>query len=94
MNLPNNTMVYVYRLPEQMSDGYCFGGGVPITFVNVDWFNGFDGMTRADLEYRISRKRYLVPGQTFLVCSPENDISFTFKVDKVALTGVTLEEEG
>ena len=45
----NNTMVYVYKLPEKLSNGFCFGGGVPITFTNVDWFNGFDGMSKEDI---------------------------------------------
>lgn len=77
--IPNNTMVYVYRLPHRMSEGYCFGGGHSIIFQNIDWFNGFDGMTREDLERGISTKKYLRDGEAYLVCSPENDISFTFK---------------
>jgi hypothetical protein len=34
-----NGMVYIYKMPAKPSDGYCFGGGKPITFTNVDWFN-------------------------------------------------------
>ena len=79
MILPNSTMVFVYQLPPKMSDGFCFGGGRPITFQNVDWFNGFDGMTRDDLETEVRGKKYVKPGETYLVCSPENEISFTFQ---------------
>lgn len=74
----NETMVFVYRLPERLSDGYCFGGGRPITFQNMDWFNGIEGMDRAMLEKEVSRKVYVEPGVTYLVLSPENDLSFTF----------------
>lgn len=80
MNI-NDTMVFIYELPTKMSNGYCFGGGVPITFANVDWFNGFDGMKRSDIEAHCATKRYVKPGHTYLVCSPQNDISFTFVGD-------------
>lgn len=79
--LPNKTMVYVYRLPapSNLTNGYCFHGGNPVTFENVDWFNGIDGMTREMLETEVRKKNYIVPGITFLVMSPENDISFTLQ---------------
>jgi len=32
-------MIYVYKLPEKLANGYCYGGSVPITFENVDWMN-------------------------------------------------------
>ena len=73
----NSTMVYVYKLPEELSKGFCFGGGVPITFLNVDWFNGFDGMTQDDIRKNIALKKYITDGNMFLVLSPENCISFT-----------------
>jgi hypothetical protein len=41
-------MIYVYRLPVKLSDGYCFGGGNPITFTNVDWFNGDGSSSRTN----------------------------------------------
>lgn len=72
-------MVYVYKLPKDLSNGYCFGPGVPVTFINVDWFTADPNVTREDLQSFISKKRYIGPGETFLVCSPELDISFTFK---------------
>ena len=74
----NDTMVYVYRLPTNLADGYAFGGGKPITFQNIDWFNGADGMDREMLEAYVRGKSYVKPGQTFLVMSPENDLTFTF----------------
>ena len=74
----NETMVFVYRIPTQLSYGYCSGGGKPILFVNVDWFNGIDNMTREILEKEVKKKLYIKPGKHYLVMSPENDISFTF----------------
>jgi len=74
----NDTMVYVYRLPAKLADGFAFGAGKPITFQNVDWFNGVDGMNREMLETEVRGKFYVKPGQTFLVMSPENDLTFTF----------------
>ena len=74
----NDTMIYVYRLPAKLADGFAFGGGNPVTFQNVDWFNGVEGMDREMLETHIQGKVYVKPGQTFLVMSPENDLTFTF----------------
>ena len=52
-------MIYVYRVPAKLSDGFCFNGGNAIPFTNVDWFDNMrDGATRADLERFISGKRY------------------------------------
>jgi hypothetical protein len=69
-DLGGDEMIYVYRLPEKMSDGYCFGKVVPITFTNVDWFDGEGypaGPTRSDLEAFIKSKRYYDPNRRFLV---------------------------
>jgi len=69
-------LIKVYRLPAKLTNGYAFGGGVPITFTNVDWFNGFEGMTREDIEGHVRRKRYYTPDARFLVLSD----SFTFQM--------------
>lgn len=69
-------LIKVYRLPEKLTDGFAFGGGVPITFTNVDWFNAFEGMTREDLEAFVRTKKYFKSGGKFLVLSD----SFTFQV--------------
>lgn len=45
-------------------------------------------MTREILETEVRGKKYVKPGKTYLVLSPENDISFTFKADtRKALEG-------
>lgn len=68
-------LIKVYRLPEKLTDGFAFSG-VPITFTNVDWFNGFKGMTQADLEAHVRKKTYFKAGGKFLVLSD----SFTFQM--------------
>lgn len=80
MITPNRTMVYVYRLPDNLAEGYCFFGGRPIMFTNIDWFNGFDGMTKEDLELKVRQKKYCKVGDKILVLSPENNITFTMNI--------------
>jgi hypothetical protein len=81
LNTPNGTMVHVYKLPESLYAGYCFNGGQPVEFLNVDWFNGYKNMKREDLEAYIRGKPYAQTGGDFLVLSPDNDLAFSFKID-------------
>lgn len=68
-------LIKVYRLPDKLTNGFAFAG-VPITFTNVDWFNGFKGMTQADLDKHVRGKKYFKDGGKFLVLSD----SFTFQI--------------
>jgi hypothetical protein len=68
-------LIKVYRLPDKLTNGFAFAG-VPITFTTVDWFNGFKGMTQADLEKHVRGKKYFKDGGKFLVLSD----SFTFQI--------------
>ncbi len=34
-----NNFCRVFELPEQYPNGFCFGGGRPVNFQMVDWFN-------------------------------------------------------
>jgi hypothetical protein len=34
-----NNFCRVFQMPTEYPKGYCFGGGLPTTFVMVDWFN-------------------------------------------------------
>lgn len=71
--------IRVYLLPPKLTNGYCFGGGVPITFTNVDWFGTTKGMTKEDLIKFIRTKKYCVyAGDRFLVMSDEGSPEFTF----------------
>jgi hypothetical protein len=78
-----NGMIHVYKMPAKPADGYCFGGGKPITFINVDWFNTPPAdMTRKDLENFLRQKLYVeraADHETFLVvCTDRSDCTFTF----------------
>ena len=37
--LLHDDLVRVYELPEEGPGGFRFGGGVPVPFLEVDWFN-------------------------------------------------------
>lgn len=39
-----NNFCRVFELPEQYPSGYCFGGGLPVAFQMVDWFNPVTGV--------------------------------------------------
>jgi len=34
-----NNFCRVFELPEKFSSEFCFGSGIPTTFMMVDWFN-------------------------------------------------------
>jgi hypothetical protein len=72
--------VRVYRLPVKLTDGYCFGAGVPITFQNVDWFEAPQDGTRDELISFIKGKRYYSADADFLVLGDHPD--FTFQIPK------------
>lgn len=73
--------VRVYRLPQKLTDDYCFGPGVPITFTNVDWFEASLHEPRERLIEWIKGKRYFDPNARFLVLG--DDPGFTFTIGEV-----------
>lgn len=76
-------LIYVYELPEKLTDGYCFGGGKPIVFKNVDWF-GNGGMTSTstvEIESFIKQKQYYHKDKKYLVILNNNT---TFIISKEA----------
>lgn len=72
-------MLYIYQLPPRLSDGYCFGPGKPIVFLNVDWFQVTPEQDREELKKFILSKRYIKPGFKYLVLIPS--LSETFLVE-------------
>lgn len=34
-----NNFCRIFELPENYPEEYCFGGGVPVVFQMIDWFN-------------------------------------------------------
>jgi hypothetical protein len=73
--------VRVYRLPEKLTVGFCFGPGVPITFVNVDWFEAPLSFGKEKVEEFIKTKKYYHLNYTYLVLS--DDPKFTFTIGEV-----------
>lgn len=71
--------VRVYRLPERLTDGYCFGAGKPIPFLNVDWFEALVSEGRIGLIEFIRRKAYFDGNARFLVLG--DDPQFTFVIE-------------
>lgn len=73
---------HVYRLPDKRSDGYCFNGGNPIPFINVDWFGGGLITKREQLIEFISQKQYARHGEALLVLANDPAWTFSFVVAK------------
>jgi hypothetical protein len=75
------TFIRVYELPErqQLTNGYCMAGPVPIAFGNVDWFEAPIGEGRERLTEFIKTKRYYRPDRSFLVLGDHPD--FVFRID-------------
>ena len=70
-------MIYVYTMPEKLSDGHCFNEGKPITFTNVDWFNSpsemGQSMTEKDIMKFIASKTYArTPDRLMVVDTADN----------------------
>lgn len=66
----HDARIRVYRLPEKLTNGFCFAGGNPVTFLNVDWFHAPDAsqnFSRDDLTTFLTSKGYYDPSARFLV---------------------------
>lgn len=75
----SRTFVRVYRLPSQLTSGYCFGRGVPITFQNVDWFETMDDHGQSALTDFIRTKNYYDPTARFLVLGDKPEFTYTIE---------------
>ncbi|PKR56385.1 hypothetical protein [Thalassospira lohafexi] len=66
-------LYHVFRLPDELPEGYCFGGGKPCSFTLVDWFGlppagMFDGeLTNDDIAKFLREKDYYKQGGNFVV---------------------------
>ena len=77
------TFIRVYRLPTKLTNGFCFGGGQPIEFLNVDWFQIPEHVqvTRDELEKMIKAKVYWDPHARFLVLDSRPGETFVIEPD-------------
>lgn len=51
-----NNFCRVFELPQEYPVGYCFGGGYPVNFQMVDWFNPVSDVTRPAVSKKIWQK--------------------------------------
>lgn len=77
------TFIRVYQLPEELTAGYCFGGGNPVSFLNVDWFEAIVDMGRQKLVDFIKGKRYFDPSKRYLVLGDHPDFTFVIRAGVV-----------
>lgn len=74
----SDTFVRVYRLPEKLTNGFCFGGGKPISFLNVDWFDApTEYQSREKIEQNVRAKKYFDPNAAYLVLTDDPALTFT-----------------
>ncbi len=51
-----NNFCRVFEIPEQYPEGFCFGGGRPVNFQMVDWFNPVQGLPQPGISKEVWRK--------------------------------------
>jgi hypothetical protein len=85
----NSNFCRVFEIPNTYPSGYCFGGGIPVEFQMVDWFNpipleDFEGeKVRRWSDYVpmikefLLRKNYVKSNRKYLVIT-DFDESFIF----------------
>lgn len=78
-------MIYVYKFPLKLSNGFCHGSGNPIQFENVDWFN-IENPNEPDLKMPadslmkyIAGKRYAAGVDRLLVIDSEGLLTMTIR---------------
>lgn len=72
-------LVRVYRLPPKLTNGFCFGGGTPITFHNVDWFEAAISLGQEGLSDVLRGKHWFDPKIPYLVLGDHP--VFIFRLD-------------
>ena len=80
-------LIKVYRMPVKLTNGFCFGDGVPIEFMNVDWFGFPAELGIEELKTFIRRKVYAKYGGKFLVLSSHETPEFTFVFEATVRDG-------
>lgn len=77
-------LIRVFKIPEP-TPGYCFDGGKPATFTEVDWFRDDptglrkSPLSEAEITEFIKRKSYFDPNAAFLVLSPYHTFTINYK---------------
>ena len=82
--------IRVFEMPIFVKPSYRFGGGMPMPFVEVDWFRDDEGRMlgptgRSEVEEFIRGKRYFREGYAYLVLHPTHPM--VINCDEVLLLG-------
>lgn len=87
--------VAVYEIPERMTNGYCFHGGVPVVFTNLDWFECPVTTTRDEFMKQIKQRRYAQsrPHARLLVLCRSGNPDFTFTIEPDVKIGLQIEDD-
>ena len=51
-----NNFCRVFEIPESYPEGYLFGGGKPVSFIMIDWFNPVPGIGQPAVTKEVWRK--------------------------------------
>ena len=51
-----NNFCRVFEIPESYPEGYLFGGGKPVNFLMIDWFNPVPGIGQPAVTKEVWRK--------------------------------------
>ena len=73
--------LHIYRLPEELNSGFCFGGGNSIAFLNVDFFDVPWNIPREEIKTFIQKKAYFDPAARFLILATAEYPTLTFTIE-------------
>jgi hypothetical protein len=80
--------LHVFRLPDSLAEGYCFGGGVDVVFYNVDFFDAPWNIPREELIAFVKGKKYFDAARRFLIIAEREFPTLTFTIEP-PLVGAT-----
>lgn len=86
--------IRVFEMPKFVRPNYRFGGGMPMPFVEVDWFRDdtcplTDDEARKNMDAFIRGKKYFKADRSYLVLHPTHPM--VINCDEAALLGTERE---
>lgn len=73
--------MHVYQMPEVLNDGYCFGGGRRVAFLNVDFFDVPWDLPRDQIVSFVKKKAYFDAKHRFLLVAEKDYPTLTFTIE-------------
>jgi len=84
-----NNFCRVFELPDEFPTGFCFGGGYPVTFKMIDWFNPIPPIELNEntkwedyisgIKEFILEKQYIKVGKKYLLITDFGEVLFLSK---------------